>query len=71
MCERRKESVLEVSLFHYALHEVLFGRNAMRSMGGVTSLGGKALSLAIASLCCVFTRFVLHDPVFQKLSMMG
>ena len=71
MCERRKESVLEVSLFHYALHEVLFGRNAMRSMGGVASLGGKALSLAIASLCCEFIRFVLHDPVFQKLSMMG
>ena len=42
----------------------------MRSMGGVASLGGTALSLAIAPLCCEFTRFVLHDPVFQKLSMM-
>ena len=71
MCERRKESVLEVSLFHYALHEVLFGRNAMRSMGGVASLGGKALSLAIVPLCCEFIRFVLDDHLFQILSMMG
>ena len=71
MCERRKESVLEVSLFHYALHEVLFGRNAMPSMGGIASMGGKALSLAIVLLCCVFTRFVLHDPAIQELGMTG
>ena len=54
MCERRKESVLEVSLFHYALHEVLFGRNAMRSMGGVASLGGKRFLLQLL-LCAVYS----------------
>lgn len=43
----------------------------MPSMGGIASMGGKALSLAIVLLCCVFTRFVLHDPVIQELGMTG